>query len=149
MIEGKKPETVPEETRSGSHRETLTEIFAAFDKAGVPEGLLSPSDRGQEPSQERPDLFLDDANAKGISLGAASSELLRRAEQSPELPSSMLRLNHLGLTVKAKTSQAGTIQNNIALLSLLDLGALDRAVPRLPALGYMHAKAGGPHRASR
>ena len=48
------------------------------------------------------------ANARGIPLGAAISELLRRAEQSPEPPSSMLRTNHLGLLVKAKTSQVVT-----------------------------------------
>ena len=79
-----------------------------MDEAGVPEGFLSPSERAQEPSQERPDQFSDDANAKGIPFGVASSGLLRPVEQSPEPPSSMLRTNHLGLTVKAKTSEVVT-----------------------------------------
>lgn len=48
------------------------------------------------------------ASAKGISLGAAISELLRRAEQAPEPPSAMLKENRLGLLVKAKTSQVIT-----------------------------------------
>jgi hypothetical protein len=48
------------------------------------------------------------ANAKGIPLGAAISELLRRAEQSLEPRSSMLRTNHLGFIMKAKTSQVVT-----------------------------------------
>jgi len=107
MIKGENSKIVPEETRSGSRREALTEIFVALDKAGVPEGFLRPSERAQEPSQERPDLF-SDANAKGIPLGAASSGLLRRVEQSPEPPASMLRTNPLGLTVKAKTSEGVT-----------------------------------------
>lgn len=36
----------------------LREIFAAFDRIGVPEGFLSPADRQQEPSQERGEDFL-------------------------------------------------------------------------------------------
>ena len=48
------------------------------------------------------------ANAKGIPLGAAISELLRRAERSPEPPSSLLKTNHLGLLVKTKTNQVVT-----------------------------------------
>ena len=48
------------------------------------------------------------ASAKGIPLGAAISELLRRAEQAPLPPSSMLKTNRLGLLVKTKTSQAIT-----------------------------------------
>jgi hypothetical protein len=31
----------------------LREIFAAFDRVGVPEGSLSPADLQQEPSQKR------------------------------------------------------------------------------------------------
>jgi hypothetical protein len=108
MIEGEDPKIVPEETRSRSRREAGAEIFVALDKAGVPEDFLSPSERAQEPSQERPDLFPDDLNVQGIPLGAASNEPLRQAEQSLELPSPKLRTNHLGLTVKAKTSQAVT-----------------------------------------
>ena len=50
------------------------------------------------------------ASAKGIPLGAAISELLRRAEQAPEPPSSLLQTNHLGLLVKAKTNQAVTLE---------------------------------------
>jgi hypothetical protein len=46
--------------------------------------------------------------AKGILLGAASSRLRRPVEHSPEPPSSMLRTDHLGLTVKAKTSEVVT-----------------------------------------
>jgi hypothetical protein len=48
------------------------------------------------------------ARAKGIPLGAAISELLRRAEQAPEPLSAMLKENRLGLLVKAKTSQVIT-----------------------------------------
>jgi hypothetical protein len=48
------------------------------------------------------------ASAKGIPLGAAVSELLRRAERSPEPSSPMLKRNRLGLLVKAKTSQSVT-----------------------------------------
>ena len=45
------------------------------------------------------------ASAKGIPLGAAISELLRRAEQAPETASALLTENPLGLLVRAK--QAG------------------------------------------
>ena len=52
------------------------------------------------------------ANAKGIPLGAAVSELLRqRAEQTPEPPitaSLRLRTNAHGLLVKAKTGKVIT-----------------------------------------
>ena len=50
------------------------------------------------------------ASAKGIPLGAAISELLRRAEQAPELPSSALTTSRLGLLVKAKTGRVVTPQ---------------------------------------
>ncbi len=42
------------------------------------------------------------ASAKGIPLGAAISELLRRAEQSPEFPSQPLVTSRLGLLVRAR-----------------------------------------------
>ena len=42
------------------------------------------------------------ASAKGIPLGAAISELLRRAEQAPEATSSLLTESRLGLLVRAK-----------------------------------------------
>ena len=42
------------------------------------------------------------ARAKGIPLGAAISELLRRAEQAPESPSVPLTESRLGLLVRAK-----------------------------------------------
>jgi hypothetical protein len=61
------------------------------------------------------------ASAKGIPLGAAISELLRRAEQAPEPPSSMLKTNRLGLLVKAKTSQVITPEM-VKELSEDDLG---------------------------
>lgn len=48
------------------------------------------------------------AGAKGIPLGAAVSELLRRAEHAPELPCSMLTTNKRGLLVKAKSGRAVT-----------------------------------------
>ena len=48
------------------------------------------------------------ASAKGIPLGAAISELLRRAEQAPELPSSMLTTNRRGLLVKARAGRVVT-----------------------------------------
>ena len=34
----------------------LEEIFAALDKAGVPDDFLSPEERDQRPPQERPEL---------------------------------------------------------------------------------------------
>ena len=42
------------------------------------------------------------ASAKGIPLGAAISELLRRAEQAPEPASALLTESRLGLLVRAK-----------------------------------------------
>jgi phosphoribosylaminoimidazole-succinocarboxamide synthase len=51
------------------------------------------------------------ASAKGIPLGAAISELLRRAEQTPEPPvsaSSKLKRDKHGLLVVAKTGTAIT-----------------------------------------
>ena len=42
------------------------------------------------------------ASAKGIPLGAAISELLRRAEQTPEPTSALLTESRLGLLVRAK-----------------------------------------------
>ncbi len=42
------------------------------------------------------------ARAKGIPLGAAISELLRRAEQAPEPASALLTESRLGLLVRAK-----------------------------------------------
>jgi hypothetical protein len=48
------------------------------------------------------------ASAKGIPLGAAISELLRRAEQAPEPPSPLLTTNKRGLLVKAKAGRVVT-----------------------------------------
>lgn len=48
------------------------------------------------------------ARGRGIRLGAAISELLRRAEHEPELPSALLTMNSLGLLVKAKTGRVVT-----------------------------------------
>jgi len=51
------------------------------------------------------------ANAKGIPLGAAVSELLRQREHMPQPPLATaegLRINELGLLVKAKTGHAIT-----------------------------------------
>jgi hypothetical protein len=45
------------------------------------------------------------ASAKGIPLGVAISELLRRAEQSVEPPSSLLVTDEYGLLVKSKTGR--------------------------------------------
>ena len=42
------------------------------------------------------------AGAKGISIGAAVSELLRRAEHVPEPPSPFLKTDEYGLLVKTK-----------------------------------------------
>lgn len=42
------------------------------------------------------------ASAKGIPLGAAISELLRRAEQAPEPASILLTESRLGLLVRTK-----------------------------------------------
>ncbi len=61
------------------------------------------------------------ANAKGIPLGAAISELLRRAEQAPELPSAMLTINRRGLLVKAKAGRVVTPEM-VKELSEDDLG---------------------------
>jgi hypothetical protein len=48
------------------------------------------------------------AGAKGLPLGAAISELLRRAEQAPEPPSHKLIRNRRGLLVKAKAGRVVT-----------------------------------------
>jgi hypothetical protein len=68
----------------------------------------------------RANIHLDDdaysfasayANAKGIPLGAAVSELLRRAEQIPEPPigaSPRLKTSPRGYFVKAKTGRVIT-----------------------------------------
>ena len=48
------------------------------------------------------------ASAKGIPLGAAISELLRRAEQVPELSSSILKTNGRGLLGRAKAGRGVT-----------------------------------------
>ena len=48
------------------------------------------------------------ARAKGIALGAAISELLRRAEQAPSPPSPVLVTNRRGLLVKAKSGRVVT-----------------------------------------
>jgi hypothetical protein len=45
------------------------------------------------------------AGAKGISIGAAVSELLRRAEHAPEPSSSLLMTDEYGLLVKAKADR--------------------------------------------
>ena len=42
------------------------------------------------------------ASAKGIPLGAAISELLRRAEQAPEPASALLTESRLGLLVRTR-----------------------------------------------
>jgi hypothetical protein len=48
------------------------------------------------------------AKAKGMPLGAAISELLRRAEQMPEPPSSRLKTDEQGYLVVARTGKAIT-----------------------------------------
>jgi len=48
------------------------------------------------------------ASAKGIPLGSAVSELLRRAEQASEPSSSLLTTNRRGLLVKAKAGRIVT-----------------------------------------
>ncbi|HEU4981769.1 MAG TPA: hypothetical protein VFT88_03730 [Acidobacteriaceae bacterium] len=50
------------------------------------------------------------ASARGITLGAAVSELIRRAEQAsePRSTSPSLRVNELGLLVKARTGKTIT-----------------------------------------
>ena len=48
------------------------------------------------------------ASARGIGLGAAISELLRRAEQAPETPSPRLTVNKRGLLVRAKAGRVVT-----------------------------------------
>lgn len=48
------------------------------------------------------------ASAKGIPLGAAISELLRRAERAPEPLSPMLTRNRLGMLVRAKGDRVVT-----------------------------------------
>ena len=48
------------------------------------------------------------ASAKGIPLGAAISELLRRAEDAPESPSPQLTVNKRGLLVRAKAGRVVT-----------------------------------------
>ena len=48
------------------------------------------------------------ASARGIPLGAAISELLRRVEESRESPSSLLTRSRRGLLVKAKAGRVVT-----------------------------------------
>lgn len=51
------------------------------------------------------------AHAKGITLGAAISELVRKAERAPEPPvseSPRLRINEHGLLVRARTGRTIT-----------------------------------------
>lgn len=48
------------------------------------------------------------ANARGIPLGAAISQLLRRAEQTPEPPSPLLVRNKRGMLVRAKGDRVVT-----------------------------------------
>ena len=48
------------------------------------------------------------ANARGLTLGAAVSELIRRAEQSPPPPSSRLKRDASGLLVIAATGNVIT-----------------------------------------
>ena len=48
------------------------------------------------------------AHARGIPLGAAISDLLRRAERAPEIPSSPLVTNRRGLLVKARAGRIVT-----------------------------------------
>ncbi len=50
------------------------------------------------------------ARAKGIALGAAISELLRRAEQAPSPSSPMLITNRSGLLVKARAGRVVTLE---------------------------------------
>lgn len=50
------------------------------------------------------------ATAKGLPLGAAISELLRRAEEVPEQPTALLVTTKRGLLVKAKTKRVVTPQ---------------------------------------
>jgi hypothetical protein len=53
------------------------------------------------------------ANAKGLPLGAAISELIKRAEQAPEPSSGLLVRNKRGLLVRAKTDGT-TITSELA-----------------------------------
>lgn len=61
------------------------------------------------------------ASAKGIPLGAAISELLRRAEEAPEQLSPLLTTNRRGLLVKAKADRIVTPEM-VKTLSEEDLG---------------------------
>lgn len=54
------------------------------------------------------------ASAKGIPLGAAISELLRRAEQAPERTSPLLTESRLGLLVRAKLDRDKAITPEMA-----------------------------------
>ena len=63
------------------------------------------------------------ANAKGIPLGAAISELLRRAEQVPEPESTLLTESRLGLLVRKKQQDDVVVTPEMAKeLSEDDLG---------------------------
>ena len=50
------------------------------------------------------------ANARGLPLGKAVSELLHRAEQAPSLPSPLLTRNQHGRLVKAKNGTVVTCE---------------------------------------
>ncbi len=60
------------------------------------------------------------ASARGIPLGAAISELLRRAEQAPDLPAPLIETSR-GLLVRAKTGRTVTPEM-VKVLSEDDLG---------------------------
>ena len=61
------------------------------------------------------------ASAKGIPLGAAISELLRRAEQVPEPKSALLTGSRLGLLVRAKQDGEKVVTHEMVKESENDL----------------------------
>jgi hypothetical protein len=61
------------------------------------------------------------AAAKGLALGAAISELIRRAEQAPTQPSPLLMTTRRGLLVKVKAGRVVTPER-VKELSEDDLG---------------------------
>jgi hypothetical protein len=61
------------------------------------------------------------ANARGLSLGAAISELIKRAEQAPEPPSGLLVKNKRGLLVRAKRGSNVITNEMVKVLSEDDL----------------------------
>ena len=95
-----------------SQRGFLHEFFQSNPRRhDAPKAELAPPSLAVQNTHMRANVNLDAdvytfastyASAKGIPLGTAISELLRRAEQASEPPSALLTESRLGLLVRSK-----------------------------------------------